>query len=87
MASGCMVVTLDCVGNRSFCRHEDNCLLAEPNAESLFDMTRRARAMPASERADLHRRARTTAAVHSLQAERARFHAILKDIDRLWRTG
>ena len=87
MASGCIVVTLDCVGNRSVCRHEENCLLAEPNAESLFDMTRRASAMPASERAGLHRRARSTVAAHSLQAERARFHAILKDVDRLWRTG
>lgn len=87
MASGCIVVTLDCVGNRGVCRHEENCLLAEPNAGSLFDMTRRARAMPAPERAGMHRRARTTVAVHSLQAERARFHAILMDIDRLWRTG
>ena len=30
MASGCVVVTLDCVGNRGFCHHEKNCLLAEP---------------------------------------------------------
>ena len=87
MASGCLVVTLDCVGNRGFCRHEDNCLLAEPNPESLFAMTRKAHRMSASERGDTHRRARDTAADHSLEAERTRFHVVLADIDRLWRMG
>ena len=87
MACGCVVVTLDCVGNRGVCRHEDNCLLAEPNAESVFDMTRRAYGMSGSDRAGMHRRARTTAAGHSLEGERARFHAVLGDIDRLWRVG
>ena len=29
MASGCLTVTLDCVGNRGFCRHDENCLIAE----------------------------------------------------------
>ena len=28
MASGCLVVTLDCIGNRGFCRHEESCLIA-----------------------------------------------------------
>ena len=87
MASGCIVVTLDCVGNRGVCRHGDNCLVVEPNAESLLDMTRRARTLSASERGSMHRRARDTAASHSLGAERARFHAVLGDVDRLWRMG
>ena len=87
MASGCIVVTLDCVGNRGVCRHDGNCLLAEPNPESLFAMTHRAHGMSDSERAGMHRQARDTAAAHSLEAERARFHAVLEDIDRLWRTG
>ena len=34
MASGALVVTLDCIGNRGPCRHEDNCLVAEPTSES-----------------------------------------------------
>ena len=87
MASGCIVVTLDCVGNRSVCRHDDNCLVAEPNAESLHAATRKACTLSAPERARLHVRARATAARHSLGAERARFHAALGDVDRLWRTG
>ena len=36
MASGCLVVTLDCIGNRGFRRHDDNCLVAESSPESLF---------------------------------------------------
>ena len=87
MASGCLVVTLDCIGNRGFCHHEDNCLIAERSPESLFRATKRALAMSVPERGRLHRRARDTAASHSLDAERARFHAILGDIDQLWRTG
>ena len=87
MALGCLVVTVDCTGNRGFCHHEENCLIADGSPESLLGMTQRALAMPAPERARLHRRARDTAARHSLDAERARFHAVLGDIDRLWREG
>ena len=85
MASGCLVVTLDCIGNRSFCHHAENCLIAEHDPESLFRATKRALALSASERRRMHRRAADTAAAHSLEAERQRFHAILGDIDCLWR--
>lgn len=85
MALGCLVVSVDCTGNRGFCHHEENCLIAERSPESLFAMMRRALAMSAPERAGMHRRARDTAGQHSLEVERARFHAVLKDIDRLWR--
>ena len=87
MALGCLVVTLDCVGNRAFCRHRENCLVAEPCPESLFRAATRALAMSAAERGPLHRRARDTVASHSLEAERRRFHAVLADIDHLWREG
>ena len=87
MAAGCLVVTLDCIGNRGFCRHGENCLIAEPGLDSLFDAAKKALALPAPEREGLLRRARDTAAGHSLDTERARFHAVLEDVDRLWRTG
>ena len=87
MASGCLVVTLDCVGNRGFCRHDETCLIAEPGPESLFRAMKRALAMSAPERGRMHRRAQDTAARHSLEAERKRFHVVLGDIDRLCRTG
>ena len=87
MASGCLVVTLDCIGNRGFCHHGENCLVAGHDSESLFDMTKKALAMPVPERGRMHRRGRETAAGHSLEVERARFHAVLEDVDRLWRAG
>ena len=84
MASGCLVVTLDCIGNRGFCLHEESCLIADHDAESLLQATKRALAMSGSERHRMHRRARDIATAHSLEAERLCFHAILGDIDRLW---
>ena len=88
MALGCLVVTLDCIANSGFCHHDGNCFIAEHNPESLFRATKRALDLPRpGMRTGLLRRARDTAAEHSLEAERARFHAILGDIDRLWRTG
>ena len=85
MAAGCLVVTLDCIGNRGFCRHGENCLIAEPGLDSLFRAAKRALDLPAPEHEGLLRRARDTAAEHSLDTERARFHAVLEDVDRLWR--
>ena len=84
MASGCLVVTLDCIGNRGFCLHEKSCLIAGHDAESLLGATKRALAMSDPERRRMHGRARAIAAAHSLEVERSRFHAILGDIDRLW---
>ena len=87
MALGCIVVTLDCIGNRGFCRHEWNCLVAEPTVESLAAMTERALKLPDWAREYMLQQARATAAEYSLEAERKRFHAVLADIDRLWRAG
>lgn len=87
MAAGAVVVTLDCIGNRGFCRHDDTCLIAAPAPASLFGETRRALALSGAERSGLHRRARDAAAGHSLDAERARFQELLRDIDRVWGDG
>ena len=85
MASGAIVVTLDCIGNRGFCRHDESCLIAEPSPESLFRATKKALTLSVPKRERMHRQARDTAAGHSLEAERRRFHEILGDIDCLWR--
>ncbi len=87
MRLGCVLVTFDCVGNRSFCRAEDNCLLAEPRVESLVGATQRALELPTAERAGLLRQAAATAGRHTLDAERKRFHGVLAEIDRLWAEG
>lgn len=84
MAAGCTVVTLDCVGNRGFCRHEHNCLVAEDDPESLARATMKAVGVAVSDRHRLHTNAAETVRAHSLEAERQRFHALLLDIDRIW---
>lgn len=87
LASGCLLVTQDCIGNRGFCRHEDNCLIAGASPESLAEAVKTAMQLPAPVRMGMLRRAAATAIEHSLAAERRRFHALLKEIDQLWRTG
>ena len=84
MAAGCTVVTLDCIGNRGFCRDDDNCLVAAQEADALADVVRTAATLPPTERERLQSSAVATVRAHSLDAERRRFHDILRDIDRLW---
>lgn len=85
MASRCVTITLDCVGNRSFCTHLRNCLVAKDNAAALAGMIRTALAMSPAHRERLRYAAATTVADHSLDGERRRFQALLADVDDLWR--
>ena len=85
MAEGCLVVTLDCIGNRGFCHHDQNCLIAEPNIDSLWSAMKTALYMPDLERERLLQGARNTVAKHSLEVERKRFQEILSQVDQLWR--
>ncbi len=87
MAAGCTVVTLDCIGNRGFCRHDDNCLVAAQGAEALADVVGTAATLPSADRERLQASAVATVRAHSLDAERRRFDDILRDIDRLWAAG
>ena len=84
MAAGCLVVTLDCVGNRSFCQHGRNCLIANRDASALASTVAEALRLPAPTRARLLVGAAETVRNHSLAAERARFQAVLRDVDALW---
>ncbi len=87
MAAGCLVVTLDCIGNRSFCTHDGNCLIAAATTESLAAAVQRALDLDADHDRRLLSQAAATAREYSLQAERDRFHAVLRDIDRIWNSG
>ena len=87
MATGCTVVTLDCVGNRGFCHDRRNCLVAQPKSVCIAGTVEAGLSMPPTAREEMHLRASDTVRAHSLDAERAAFHAILDDIDRLWRDG
>ena len=84
MAACCTVVTMDCIGNRGFCRHGENCLIGH-DAESLARAVEWARDMPPETRRRMQANADETVAAHALSVERARFHAVLGEIDSLWR--
>ena len=84
MGLGCMVVTVDCIGNRSFCFNERNCLIAERNVDSLAKATSRALNTGVMKRWRMYGKAILTARQHSLLKERRQFHWVLKNIDRLW---
>ena len=84
MAMGCIALTLDCIGNRSFCIDGENCLIAERTADSLAAATVRALELTDEAQRRLRRAASATVREHSLDTERKRFHAVLRDIDRTW---
>ena len=84
MASGCITVTLDCVGNRGFCRDRHNCLIAQPTSQALCGTVQAALEVPPAAREAMFRHACETVRRHSLAAERTRFHALLEDIDQIW---
>ena len=84
MASGCITVTLDCVGNRGFCHDRHNCLIAQPTAQPICATVQEAVKIPPAAREAMFRHASETVRRHSLAAERMRFHALLEDIDNIW---
>ena len=84
MNLGCLVVTADCIGNRSFCLHEQNCLVADYNAESFCDATVKALGLNATKSEQILSAARDTARAYSLESQRAKYHDLLKNIDQLW---
>ena len=84
MAAGCVVVTMDCVGNRSFCLPGRNCLVADADAAALAASVRDALRLDAGARGRLLAAAAKTVNDHSLATERERFQAVLQDVDRLW---
>ena len=76
MALGAPLIVPDCVGNRSFCRHLQNCLMPAYTVEALADAVFSA----LSDRPALKARAmraRETAARHSLAREREQYFAHL----------
>lgn len=84
MAAGCVVVTLDCVGNRSYCWHGVNCLVGDRQPAALAATVARALRLDPAARARLVAAARETVERYSLDAEHRRFQALLRDVDVLW---
>lgn len=84
MASGCLVVTLDCRGNRGFCHDKVNCLIAEDDTDSLVRATKQAIRMATTDREAMLLRAKNTVVERALHTERRQFHTVLQNLDDLW---
>ena len=83
MALGTVVVCPDCVGNRSFCLPDLNCLRPAFDAEALAAAAETALAWPADRVRSVVENAAATASRHDLATERSAFLEILRDVDRL----
>lgn len=78
MALETLVVCPDVIGNRSFCHDGENCLRPSYDERALVEATRRALTLDGAARANMIARGLASAAAHSLTAERAAFHRLLR---------
>lgn len=85
MALGTLVVCPDVLGNRSFCRHEENCFRPAYEEDALLAAAERALG-ELSDLGALLAEGRRTAAGHDLSRERAAFLPILDSADELWQS-
>ncbi len=84
MALGTLVICPDCVGNRSFCIPDENCLRPTYDEPAIVAAVRAALALPAATTNAMLAAARATAQRHSIQTERAAFLAVLNDLAQIW---
>ena len=84
MALGSLVVCPDCVGNRSFCRDGETCLMPERTEDALVASARQALAASEDELASVLAAGRREAESRDLAEERDRFLAVLDAVDELW---
>jgi hypothetical protein len=84
MALGAAVVCPDCVGNRSFCRDGDTCLVPARKERALVKATRTLLGAAPEELEPMLSRAREETMRHTLAAERESFLEILDRAQELW---
>jgi Glycosyl transferases group 1 len=84
MALGAAVVCPDCVGNRSFCRDGDTCLMPKYRVRPLVEATRSLLSASPAELEPMLARGREQSSRHTLAAERERFLEILERMPELW---
>lgn len=83
MALGCATVVPDCIGNRAYLAPGDNALVPPMQLEALLQAVKQLD--DAALRMRLSQAGVQTAARFDLERERAAFHALLDDLDTLWR--
>lgn len=82
MALGCATVVPDCIGNREYVSAGINALAPPATLDALADAISRLDDACYAEK--IIAGGKLTAAAFGLDAERARFHALLDQVDRLW---
>jgi hypothetical protein len=84
MALGTVVVCPDCVGNRSFCRDGDTCLVPRRSRRAIVDSALTLLTASSGELEAMLASGREESVRRALPSERARFLEILDHIDGLW---
>jgi hypothetical protein len=84
MALGTVVVCPDCVGNRSFCRDGETCLVPRRSKRAIVDSALVALSAPSGELDAMLISAREESTRRALPCERARFLEILDHAEELW---
>lgn len=84
MAVGAAVVCPDCVGNRSFCRDGETCLVPERGEQAIVESALVALTASAHELEPMLASARAESMRRGLASERTRFLEILARVDDLW---
>ena len=79
-----LVVCPDCIGNRSFCLPEYNCLLPQYTFDDVLNAINTALSLPENVKQQLLSNAKLTASKHSLVAERKEFYDILNNLSDIW---
>lgn len=80
MALGKLTITMDCIGNRSFCLPNNNCLVAEYTLESAVACIQNALSLEKSTRNTLRLNGIKTAKTFSMQQETEKYHHLLKNL-------
>lgn len=85
MALSDVVIVPDCIGNRSFCHRNVNCLMPTCEVNELIKACLTARDLANDNAASALKAAATrTLKRHTIDEERLSFHAILDKLDDLW---
>lgn len=80
MASGCLVVCPDCIGNRGFCKPNNTALVPESGASEIARATELAFSLNQQQRDELISNAVNTAKSHDIFNERNCFHSVLQKL-------
>ncbi len=87
MALGAAVVCPDCVGNRSFCRDRETCVVPRRSARAIASAALELLGASEAELTPLLERASAQSTAHGLDRERQRFLELLDRVPELWQAG